>query len=266
MSIKINTAILESFKLSRMPFLERSTTSFRYGRFTENLDLLSTVFYSRQIAAITGAAGSGKSSLVFYALNELEPTEFRVASIELSNPNKKALYRTLASKMGLKPFFNADDIKNQIINFFNEENSQGKFNCVIIDEAHTLSIPMFDELRSFYDEGANFSIVLSGLPSISKLLNLSSNISLKQRISLFLECQGLSLSETRDYILDELSKARAGATIFDEKCYPLFYTLTGGSIRKINQLCYSSMLEAYKDKKFIVTEDLIKTAHERMAY
>lgn len=266
MSIKINTAVLENFKLAKMPFLERSTASFRYDKFTENLDLLSTAFYSRQIAAVTGAPGSGKTSLIFYALNELEPSEFRVASVELSNPNKKALYRNIASKLGLKPYFNADDAKNQIINFFNEENAQGKFNCLIIDEAHSLSIPMFDEIRSLYDEGGNFSLVLSGLPSLNKILNLSVNVPLKQRISLFLECLGLSLNETRDYILDELDKARCRNQIFDEKCFPLTYTLTGGSIRKINQLCYSSMLEAFKEKKALVTEDMLKTVHERMSY
>lgn len=266
MSAKINIAILENFKLSKIPFIDRSSTSFRYNKFTENLDLLSTSFYSRQIAAVTGAPGSGKSSLIFYALNELEPSEFRVVSIELSNPNKKALYRTIASKLGLDPCFNADDAKNQIINFFNEENAQGKFNCVIIDEAHSLSIPMFDEVRSFYDEGGNFSLVLSGLPPLSKTLNLSVNVPLKQRISLFLECQGLSLNETRDYILDELEKARAKNQIFDEKCYPIIYTLTGGSIRKVNQLCYSSMLEAFREKKTLVNEDMIKTVQERMSY
>lgn len=266
MNTKVYTSVVENFKLSKMPFLERNKISYKYDKFTDNLELLSTVFYSRQIAAVIGAAGTGKSSLIFYALNELEPSEFRVVTMELSNPNKKALYKTIAAKLGIKPSFNADDIKNQIINFFNEENSQGKFNCVIIDEAHTLSIPMFDEIRSFYDEGGNFSLVLSGLPSLNKTLNLSVNIPLKQRISLFLECQGLSLNESREYMLHELELAKAKTEIFDDKCFPLIHTYTGGSARKINQLCYASMLETFKVGKCIITENIIKTVYEKISY
>lgn len=61
--------------------------------------------------------GSGKTSLLFYAVNELDPSSFRICHTELSNPNKKALYKTLAVKMGIQPVYNADDIKLQIINF-----------------------------------------------------------------------------------------------------------------------------------------------------
>src|SRR5690554_3546146 len=197
----VNTAISEQFKLKKIPFLQRNKLPFLSDRLKDNLTFLSTVFNSRQIAVITGSSGSGKSSLIFYAVNELDPAEYRVVHLELSRPNKKALYKSLAAKMGLKPAFQADDIKLQIIDFFHEENAQGKFNCVIIDEAHSLSIELIDELRSFYDEGANFSLILSGLPQfLNRNLNLSMTIPMKQRVSLFLECSGLSLSDTKDYV------------------------------------------------------------------
>lgn len=266
MDTKVQTSILEHFKLSSIPFLDRTKQSFQYEDFDHNLNVISTVFYSRQIAAVTGAAGCGKSSLLFYAVNNLEPSEFRVVSSELSSPNKKSLYKTLALKMGIKPVFNADDIKNQIFNFFNEENSMGKFNSVIIDEAHTLTIPMFDEIRSFYDEGSNFSLVLIGLPSLNKQLNLSVNLPLKQRISLFIECSGLSLVETKEYIMHQLDIARIKDAVIDEKCFPIIHSLTSGAPRRINQLCYGSFFESYKEKQSIITEETIKKVQAKLAY
>jgi len=263
---KIQTSILEHFKLSSMPFLDRTKQSFQYEDFNHNLNLISTVFYSRQIAAVTGAAGCGKSSLVFYAINTLEPSEFRVVSAELSTPNKKSLYKTLAIKMGIKPVYNADDIKNQIFNFFNEENSMGKFNSIIIDEAHTLTVPMFDEIRSFYDEGGNFSLILVGLPSLNNHLNLSVNLPLKQRISLFIECSGLSLVETKEYINHQLDIARIIDPVIDEKCFPLIHSLTLGAPRRINQLCYASLLDSYKEKQSIISEEIIKKVQAKLAY
>ena len=65
----INTAIAEHFRLKKIPFLERNKVAFKSGLFEENIMFLSTVFNSRQIAVVTGPSGSGKSSLIFYAVN-----------------------------------------------------------------------------------------------------------------------------------------------------------------------------------------------------
>lgn len=262
----MNSSLCQHFKLNSLPFLGRSKAYFEYDQFKDNMDLLSSSFTSRQIVCVTGAAGTGKSSLIFYAVNELEPSQFRVASIELSNPNKKALYRTLATKVGLKPYYNADDIKQQLINFFNEENEQGKFNTIIIDEAHTLSIPMFDEIRSFYDEGGNFSLILSGLSPLKNQLNIAINQPLKQRIFLFLDCTGLSLKECKEYIENQLTLAGARTSIFDEKCFPFIHSVTSGVPRRINQLCYGGLVTALKIKESIVSEDILKKVHEKLNY
>lgn len=266
MNTKIQTSLMENFNLSKIPFLNRTKESFQYEEFNNNSDFISTIFYSRQIAVVTGASGTGKSSLIFYSINELDPSEFRVVGSELSNPNKKALYKTLALKLGLNPVFNADDIKLQLINHFNEENALGKFNCIIIDEAHTLSIPMFDEIRSFYDEGGNFSLILSGMPSLRNQLNLSVNLPLKQRISLFLDCSGLSLSQTKEYINYQLDIAKCKNPIIDEKCFPFIHSMTSGIPRKINQICYAAMFEAFKLKKSIISEEIIKIVEEKLGY
>lgn len=267
MTPNIHTAICEHFKLSKIPFLKRSRAPFAYESFQENLSFLSTVFYSRQVAVISGPPGSGKSSLIYYALNDLDPAEFRVVCCELSNPSKGAFYKTLATKMGLDPAFRADDVKLQIINFFNEENAQGKFNCVIADEAHSFSIDMIDELRSFYDEGKNFSLILSGLPAlINRKLNLSLTIPMKQRVSLFLECSGFSLNELQEYIQHQLQEANVKNPIIDDNCFPILHSETSGIARKVNQACYGAILEAYKQKKSIINEEILKKVFDKVSY
>lgn len=156
--------------------------------------------------------------------------------------------------MGVSPTFNADDIKLQLYNFFNEENEQGKFNCVILDEAHTLSIPMIDELRSFYDEGANFSLILAGLsPLLSRTMNLSVNQPMKQRINLIVEMTPLTLAKTREYVKHQLDLAKAKNEVFDDKCYPVIHSASSGIPRKINQLCYQLLINSYFDSKAIIT-------------
>ena len=257
-------SVCEHFSLGNMPFLQRSKVPYENDNFAKNLSLISSAFFSRQLVVVTGMPGSGKSSLLFYAVNELDPSSFRICHIELSNPNKKALYKTLAIKMGITPAFNADDIKLQLINFFSEENEQGKFNCIIIDEAHTLSIPMIDELRSFYDEGANFSMILAGLPPLlSRTMNLSVNQPMKQRINLVIELEPMSLAQSMEYIKHQLDLARAKNPIFDDKSYPAIHSITFGIPRRINQLCYRTIIQAWLDKKSIITAEDIKLLAEK---
>lgn len=257
-------SLCEHFGMGNVPFIQRSNRPFESVAFKRNLTLLSTVFFSRQMVVVSAMPGAGKTSLLFYSVNELDPSSFRICHVELSNPNKKALYKALAVKMGISPAYNADDIKLQIINFFSEENEQCKFNCVIIDEGHTLSIPMIDELRSFYDEGANFSLILAGLPSLmSRTMSLSVNQPMKQRVNTVIELEPMSPAETMDYIKHQLELARAKNPIFDDKCYPTIHTITYGIPRRINQLCYNSMLQVWLDKKPIITVDDIKAVVEK---
>ena len=256
--------VCDHFSLSNMPFLQRSKIPYENDSFIRHKSLISPAFYSRQLVVITGASGTGKSSLLFYSSNELDPSSFRICHVELSNPNKKALYKTLAVKMGITPSYNADDIKLQLINFFSEENEQGKFNIAMIDEAHTLSIPMIDELRSFYDEGANFSLILSGLPPLlSKTMKLSLNQPMKQRINMVIELEPMSIAQTVEYIKHQLDIVKAKVAIFDDKCYPAIHSITYGIPRRINQLCYKVMVIAYIDKKSIITADDINAIAEK---
>ena len=257
-------SVCEHFLLGSMPFIQRTKIPFENDSYSRNLMLLSPVFFSRQLVVVTGMSGTGKSSLLFYAVNELDPSSFRICHIELSNPNKKALYKALAVKMGLTPAYNADDIKLQIINFFSEENEQGKFNCVIIDEAHTLSIPMIDELRSFYDEGANFSLILSGLPPLlSRTMSLSVNQPMKQRINLTIELEPMTLAQSMDYVKHQLDVSRARNPAFDDSCYPVIHSITSGIPRRINQLCYRALIQSYIDSRTIITGDYIKALADK---
>jgi type II secretory pathway predicted ATPase ExeA len=257
-------SVCEHFSLGNIPFIQMSKVPFLNDNLQRNMPILAPAFFSRQLVTVTGAPGSGKSSILFYAVNELDPSSFRVCHVELSNPNKKALYKAIAVKLGLTPAYNADDIKLQIVNFLSEENEQGKFNVLIIDEAHTLSIPMIDELRSFYDEGGNFSLILAGLPLLLiRTMNLSVNQPMKQRINLSIELEPMTPAHTMDYIKHQLDISKARNPVFDDKCYPTIHSITSGIPRRINQLCYRALLYAYVDKKPLVTEEIIKSMVEK---
>lgn len=126
---------------------------------------------------------------------------------------------------------------------------------------------MIDELRSFYDEGANFSMILAGLPPLlSRTMNLSVNQPMKQRINLSIELEAMTPAQTVDYMKHQLDIARSRAPIFDDKCYPLIHAIAAGIPRRINQLCYRSIIQAYIDKKPIITGDDITELSEKLPH
>jgi type II secretory pathway predicted ATPase ExeA len=256
-------SICNHFNFTGLPFIKPTRSPFNHATFNRDSSLLQTVFFSRQIATVTGISGSGKTSLVKYSFHELEPSSHRIVSCELSNPRKKALYKNIAVKCGIEAAFVSDDIKLQLIEFFNGENRQGKLNCLIVDEAHSLSIPILEELRSFYEEASNFSLILIGLPSLyTDILELSVNLPFKRRVSLSITTENLELLQTKDYIIHNLASINSKNPIFDEKCFPLIHGATKGIPGKINQLCYFSLIEAFKNNVAFVTEKEVRTCIE----
>lgn len=123
---------------------------------------------------------------------------------------------------------------------------------------------MIDELRSFYDEGANFSLVLSGLPPLlSRTMSLSVNQPMKQRINLTIELEPMTLAQSMDYVKHQLGVSRARNPVFDDGCFPVIHSITSGVPRRINQLCYRALIQSYIDSRTIITGDCIKALADK---
>ena len=122
-------------------------------------------------------------------------------------------------------------------------------------------------LRSYKDEGAYFSIILAGLPPLlSRTMNLAVNQPMKQRINLSIELEPMSPIQSMDYIKQHLDIARPRNIIFDDKCYPVIHSITSGIPRRINQVCYRALLQAFMEKKLIISADDIESLVEKLPH
>lgn len=107
-------------------------------------------------------------------------------------------------------------------------------------------------------------MILAGLPPLlSRTMNLSANQPMKQRINLVIELEPMSLAQSMEYIKHQLDLARAKNPIFDDKSYPAIHSITFGIPRRINQLCYRTIIQAWLDKKSIITAEDIKLLAEK---
>ena len=137
---------------------------------------------------------------------------------------------------------------------------------VILDECHTFSVDVLDQLKTFFDTKRNFSLILLGQPQITKTLRMTTLLPLKQRISVFINTSTLSLKETRDYIDFRLKEAGASTSIFDEKTFPLIHQHSEGVYRMIDQLCFQALTIAYMNKSNIITTQTVESAYKNLDY
>ena len=69
----IKLKLCEHFNMSYIPFLKPTRNPFLYDSFSNNSTILNSIFYARQLALVTGISGSGKTSLINYSINDLDP-------------------------------------------------------------------------------------------------------------------------------------------------------------------------------------------------
>lgn len=64
-------SLCEHFGMGNVPFIQRSKIPFESDIFRRNMTLLSPAFFSRQMVVVSAMPGAGKTSLLFYTINEL---------------------------------------------------------------------------------------------------------------------------------------------------------------------------------------------------
>jgi general secretion pathway protein A len=254
------------FGLNKIPFTPNSTAFFQSETLSTALVKLQTTLFTPQIALVTGNIGSGKTILTNAFVNNLDPAEVKLIMTPVAKPSPRSIFKNIAQRAGLPPLMYGDDIKLQLINHFDEIRAQGKFVLVILDECHTFSVDVLDQLKTFFDTKRNFSLILVGQSQITKTLRLTALLPFKQRISVFIQTSTLSLKETRDYVDFRLKEAGAGASIFDEATFPIIHQHSEGVYRMIDQLCFQALTIAYMNKCNIITTETVESAYKNLDY
>jgi type II secretory pathway predicted ATPase ExeA len=258
--------ICKYFGFKTVPFMPGQSNFFESKSSELNLVKLQTIKHLPQISLVTGLIGSGKSCLVNSFINTLDPMEFRVVSTQLAKPSVRGMFKNLASAAGIQHSIYGDDIKLQLLNYFDEIRNQGKFTIIALDEVHNFSIEVLDQLKTFFDSHRNFSLILISQPEISKKLSLHACLSLKQRISIFINLKTISLSETKSYVDFRLKIAGRSQPLFDESCFPKLFQYSSGVYRMIDQICFQSITEAFVDKLSIISDETIEKAFKSLGY
>jgi len=261
---------LSFYGLKQYPFQSNPNPEYFWqGRTISELLLLlqDNILEDRGIFLLTGDIGTGKTT-VAARLTQILDNRVVVGTIVDPGLSMLDFLNHIAHAFNLRQTFKSKEtFYIHFKHYLTTVASTGRNVLLIIDEAQSLTQDKFAEIESLlkgekrYARTIKFLLVgqnslhermqRPGLPGIEEQIAITASYNLAP----------LSLSETIDYIQNNLKHAGAAPNIFSPEVMRAVYLSSGGIIRQINVICDHAMLAAFlKEEKQITTEMIAETA------
>ena len=253
------------FGLVELPFSVTPDPRFSYTN-SNYREAFATLRYGietrKGFIAITGEAGTGKTTLLRRLMSSLEATT-HTAFIFNTHLSFTELLRLVLNDLGVP---NSARDKQTLMAQFNhyliEQLHEDHIVSLLIDEAQDLSDEMLEELRLLSnletDRAKLLQIVLMGQPELEQKLNQPQLWQLKQRVAVRCRLAPLRGDEVALYINSRLQTVGyEGKELFDLGSVQKIALYSKGIPRLINVICDNALLIAYATSKTTVSAKII---------
>jgi len=258
------------FELRREPFGKDVDVKdlFVSEDLTEAESRLKYITDTRGIFLLIGEPGSGKTVAVRRFVEKLGSTLYKTCYLSLTTLTVNDFFSALVSMLGEQPRYRKIDMFRQIQDAVSDLYYSQKITPVIIvDEIHMASVAILDDLRMIFnfkmDAADPYILVLSGQTAIRNKLVINACLPLKQRIRLKYSMQGLTESETTQYIGHRMRSAGAADDVFMPEALAAIHSASNGFPRNINNLAtHCLMYAAAKGVRTIDTDAVYQASQE----
>lgn len=248
----------EFFGLSEKPFALTPNPRFVFQSEqyrTAEQALLYGIAQKEGFMLVTGAPGTGKTTLCRDLLEKLDPAKNRVALIFNPFFNGVEMLQALHSEFGLGDVNTTSrkELLDRLNAYLIQQLANGRTCIAIFDEAQHLSTEFLEQIRVLSNLETNseklIQIILVGQPELLALVRTPQMAQLDQRVSVRCTLIHLSLDETGRYIYHRLNVAGAKGNLqFHEAALKLIHSATGGVPRLINLTCDRALLAGYSEQ------------------
>ncbi len=226
---------------------------------------LNFLTITRGIGLFTAAPGYGKTCALRCFAEGLNPNLYQMSYTCLSTISVLEFYRQLCIQLGLEPcgrkttMFKA--IQDRVRHLFKDKK---KTLIIAVDECQYLDNNILKDLKLLmneeYDSLDCFALILVGLPHVNDILEKPIHEALKQRIVVHYNYQGLSPSETAEYIYSRIEAAGGARSIIDTAAVQAATGHCQGTPRLINALMTSALILGAQGKKQTIDAETILAA------
>ena len=211
---------------------------------------------------ITGAPGTGKTTLVREILANIDIAHVQVATLTSTQLRTRDLLQMVATAFGLQ-FKDSDKatLLTALEQSLQQQYKSGRRAVLIVDEAQGLSIDALEELRLLAnlqsDNQMLMQVFLLGQEKLRELINSPSMVQLRQRVVASSLLEQLDLDETVNYVEHRLIQAGwQGDPEISGAALQLVHKYSGGVPRLINLICTRLLLSGgLRDKHTIDGQD-----------
>jgi general secretion pathway protein A len=259
--------ILDYYKLREEPF--GVTPDSRYLFLSaSHQEALASLLYGikagRGFIALIARPGTGKTTLLFHALNQLRGTATTVFLFQaISTPMD--LLRAILADLGVREMPGSlGQMQLRLNELLIEQARLGKRVVVLIDEAQNLDDSVLELVRMLSNFETSreklIQIILSGQPQLAEKIASPELVQLRQRISMFARLDPFSSEATELYINHRLRAAGydSGSPLFSREALALIFRYSEGIPRNINNLCFNSLSLGCALKRKTIDGDVVR--------
>ena len=240
------------FGLAAEPFSLSPDPAFLYRspQHAEALAALQLALRSRRgLATLSGEVGTGKTTLLYTLLSELEPTVHTAYLANTMLTFDELLRRALADFGVPCPGAGRVDLLDALEGFLRRCDQAGAIVALVIDEAQNLDAQAFEHLRLL----TNFEtcshkllqIVLVGQPELDDALRRPALRQVDERIAYRCHIGPLTRRECVRYLTARLERSGGSLALFSRPARRLMIRASRGLPRRLNVLGHTALLFAY---------------------
>lgn len=218
-------------------------------------------------SVITGAIGSGKTTLVRKLLHQIEDdvTVGLVSNTQCSSFEELLRWILLSFELEYR-VKDKVELYHTFTDFLINEYTANRRVVLIVDEAQHLSSESLEQLRMLSNINADkhqmLQLILVGQPDLRDLLRHPELEQFVQRIAIDYHLEPLDVEETKSYIRHRIMVAGGDPYLFTDDTYAIIWSRTGGVPRLINLLCDAVLVYGFAEQKpdidIEVVEDVVR--------